>query len=151
MHLDGTHLLKAPRQKVWDLLLDSNTLAKVTPGITRLESIGGEKYKAIADVKIGPVSGSFTGQMEVTDKQEPESFVLKMMQNSKIGNVQAKGTIQLNAIDESQTEVIFSGDAQLSGLLARTGQRVLSGVARTLTSQFFHALEEELEASNTEA
>ncbi len=147
MHLDGTHLLYAPRQKVWDILLDSQTLAKVTPGITRLEEIGEETYKAIAEIKMGPVNGSFSGQMEVTDKQEPDSFVLKMKQNSKIGNVQAKGKIELKALDENKTEVVFSGDAQLSGLLARTGQRVLSGVARTLTQQFFSALEKELDST----
>ncbi len=145
MQLKGTHVLPASRERIWALLMDPNTLAKVTPGISRLDPIGEDKFKAIAEVKIGPVNGSFTGDMEVLDKVSPESFTLKMKQESKIGNVQAKGNISLKSIDEKNTEVEFSGKAQLSGLLARTGQRVLSGVARSLTNQFFKAIEEELE------
>ncbi|MEM6628937.1 MAG: carbon monoxide dehydrogenase subunit G [Bacteroidota bacterium] len=148
MQIEGTHVLSASREAIWALLLNPETLARVTPGITRLEPIGEHSYKAISEVKIGPVDGSFAGNMEVEDQVPPESFVLKMRQNSKIGNVTAKGNIFLKAIDPSTTEVEFSGKAQLSGLLARTGQRVLSGVARTLTDQFFKALEKELETTS---
>lgn len=147
MQLEGTHVLPASREQIWDLLMDPDTLARVTPGITRLDPIGEDSYKAIAEVKIGPVSGSFSGEMEVMDKVSPERFTLKMKQNSKIGNVQAKGDILLKTLDEKTTEVEFSGKAQLSGLLARTGQRVLSGVARSLTEQFFKAIEQELEST----
>lgn len=150
MRLEGTHILNAPVQQVWTLMLDPDILAKITPGIKSLEPIGDRKYKAISDVKLGPVSGSFTGEMEVADIREPERFTLKMKQNSKIGNVSAEGQIVLKAIDTSQTEVVFSGDAKLSGTLARTGQRVLSGVARTLTQQFFQSLEEELAVAKGE-
>ena len=146
MQLEGTHVLPASREQIWDLLMDPDTLARVTPGISRLDPTGEDTYKAIAEVKIGPVSGSFSGEMAVLDKVSPESFTLKMKQNSKIGNVQAKGAIALKALDEKTTEVEFSGKAQLSGLLARTGQRVLSGVARSLTDQFFKAIEKELES-----
>ena len=147
MKLEGTHMLSASREKIWELLLNPEILARVTPGITRLDPIGDFSYKAISEVKIGPVSGSFSGDMEVIDQVPPESFVLKMRQNSKIGNVIAKGNIFLKEIDSSTTEVEFSGKAQLSGLLARTGQRVLTGVARSLTEQFFKAIEKELEVS----
>ena len=69
-----------------------------------------------------------------------------MKQKSKIGNVNAEGSISLKTVEGNQTEVSFSGDAKLSGTLARTGQRVLSGVARTMTNQFFKSLEEEINA-----
>ncbi|HAK78420.1 MAG TPA: carbon monoxide dehydrogenase, partial [Runella sp.] len=36
------------------------------------------------------------------------------------------------------------GKADMSGLLARTGNRVMSGVASTLTKQFFKNFEDEL-------
>lgn len=124
--------------------MDAETLARITPGISQLQATGPDQFKAIANVKIGPVSGSFTGQVEIRDKAEPHSFVLRVEQNSKIGNVAADVHIQLTEKEPGTTEMSFTSDAQLSGLLARTGQRVLSGVANTLSSQFFKALEEEL-------
>ena len=94
---------------------------------------------------MGPVSGSFSGKLNVVDKQEPRSFVLNIKQNSKIGNVAADVKIELLSVSDNETELSFDGKANLSGLLARTGQRVMSGVANTLSKQFFRALEEELD------
>lgn len=144
MHLDGTYSLQASKEEVWSKLLDPKVLERVIPGIKTLESLGDDKYKAVSEVKMGPVSGSFKGSMEVLNKIEGEGFTLKMKQNSRMGNVSAQGTINLKEISSRETEVLFSGDAKLTGTLARTGQRVLSGVANTLTKQFFTALEKEV-------
>jgi len=144
MHLEGSHLLTAPVQEVWEKLQNPDILAKVTPGIKSLESTGDNTYIAISEIKIGPMNGSFKGELEVAEQKAPESFVLIIKQSSKIGNVKATGTIRLEERPSEQTEVFFSGDAKISGLLARTGQRLISGVANTLTKQFFKNLEEEL-------
>lgn len=144
MHLKGKHTLNTSADNLWSILMNADQLAKITPGVSKLEEIETDKYKAISNVKIGPVKGSFSGDLEVADKAENESFLLKVKQNSKIGNVAADVSIKLTAIDEQTTEMEFDGKAKLSGLLARTGQRVLSGVANTLTKQFFEALEQEI-------
>lgn len=149
MHLTGKHTFKASNDTLWNMLMDTDVLTRVTPGISKLEEIEKDRYKAIADVKMGPVSGSFQGEMEVADKSKPESFVLKVKQNSRIGNVAADVAIHLQPVSSDETVMSFDGDAKLSGLLARTGQRVLSGVANTLTKQFFKSLEEEIEAHKT--
>lgn len=146
MHLKGKHTLNTSTSNLWSILMDADQLAKITPGVSKLEEIETDKYKAISNVKIGPVKGSFSGDLEVADKAENQSFLLKVKQNSKIGNVAADVNIKLTAIDEQTTEMEFDGKARLSGLLARTGQRVLSGVANTLTKQFFEALEKEIAA-----
>jgi carbon monoxide dehydrogenase subunit G len=144
MQLKGTHTLPISRQNLWELLMDPDFLAKVTPGVTRLERTGDDTYEAIADIKMGPVKGSFSGDLAVKEKNEPESFVLEVTQKSKIGNVSATINLGLITVDDQQTSLEFDGKANLSGLLARMGQRVLSGVASTLTKQFFAALEEEV-------
>lgn len=144
MQLKGTHKFNASTNEIWSKLMDIDTLARITPGVSKLEEIGEDQYKAIAEVKMGPVSGSFSGNLNVQDKQEPRSFILNIKQNSKIGNVAADVKIELEPVSDNETELSFDGKAKLSGLLARTGQRVLSGVANTLSKQFFKALEEEL-------
>lgn len=144
MHLEGTHSLNASSQEIWNLLMDPDTLARITPAISRLEPLGDDKYKAVAEVKLGPVKGSFAGQMAVTDKKEPEHFTLLIEQKSRMGNANAEGRIVLKPTGENQTEVHFKGDAKLSGTLARMGQRVIGGVANSMVKQFFQNLESEL-------
>lgn len=149
MHLEGTHTLKASRDTVWKALLDPEVLARVTPGAKSLEPVGEDEYKAIFEVKMGPVKGDFKGKLAVVDKVAPESYRLKIKLTGKIGNVNAEGDLKLNSLSANETEVQFSGDAKLSGTLARTGQRVLSGVANTMTGQFFSAIDEEVAGADS--
>ena len=145
MHLEGSHTLQASTGMIWTMLMDPETLAKVTPGISSLEATGDDSFNAVSKVKIGPVNGAFSGTVQIVDKVEGESFKLIIQQKSKIGNVTAEGSIKLLPQSAEETEVQFAGDAKLSGTLARTGQRVVSGVARSLTKQFFTDLQSEIE------
>jgi uncharacterized protein len=142
MELNGSHLLTANIATVWKLLLNPDILAKITPGISELILETDQHYKAIAEVKIGPVKGRFEGTADLLDINEPHSFKLKVFQASKIGDVDATVQMNLKAVSDTQTELSFDGEADISGLLARTGNRVMSGVANSLSKQFFENFEE---------
>lgn len=145
MLLNGTHTLNASPNIIWGKLMDTDILAKIVPGISKLVKLADNEFEAISEIKLGPVSGKFSGGLTLTNIQEPSTFTLNVIQNSKIGNADAEIKINLFDLGNSQTELSFDGDAKLSGLLARTGQRVLSGVANSLTKQFFENFEEELQ------
>jgi uncharacterized protein len=145
MLLNGTHTLNASPNIIWDKLMDAEILAKIVPGISKLVKLGDNEFEAISEIKLGPVSGKFSGGLTLTEIHEPSTFTLNVTQNSKIGNADAEIKITLFDLGNGQTELSFDGDAKLSGLLARTGQRVLSGVANSLTKQFFENFEEELQ------
>jgi carbon monoxide dehydrogenase subunit G len=147
MQLTGKHIVNAVPPKVWKMLMDTETLAKVVPGISKLEKTGENTFKSIVEIKLGPVNGSFTGNLEMEDVNEEKGFTLKVLQNSKIGNANAAIKIDLLPVDDKQTEVAFDGDVKLSGLIAGMGQRVMGSVSNTLAKQFFSNLEKELEAA----
>ena len=149
MQLTGKHIVNAVPSKVWKMLMDPDTLAKVVPGISSLEKTGDNGFKSILQVKLGPVSGSFTGNLQMEDMNEEKGFTLKVLQNSKIGNASAAIKIGLLPVDDSRTEVAFDGDVKLSGLIAGMGQRVIGSVSNTLTKQFFANLEKEIEAPSS--
>src|SRR5690349_19055585 len=144
MQLAGKHVLHAAPSKVWATLMDKDTLARVVPGISRLEETGDHTFKSTLNIKLGPVNGSFTGDLQLDDLQEPNTFTLKAQQNSKIGNANAAIKINLEPVGSGDTEIAFDGDVKLSGILASMGQRVMGGVSNTLTKQFFSNLEKEL-------
>lgn len=144
MTLNGTYTVNAPAQTVWNMLMDPDTLARVTPGITSLEKIDADNFKAVAEVKFGPVGGAFSGNLKISDRREPEHFTLEIQQNSKIGNASAVVHLNMKALSDSQTEVSFEGEVKLSGMLATMGGRVVTPVANMLSKQFFEALEQEL-------
>ena len=144
MNLSGTHTVNASPKKIWDLLMDPDTLTRITPAITKLEKIDAENFKAIAEVKLGPVHAAFTGNLKLSDLKEPESFSLSIQQSSKVGNANAVMNMRMKELSPNQTEVSFDGDVKLSGMLNTMGQRVITPVANMLTKQFFEALNEEV-------
>ena len=144
MQLTGRHTITATPATLWNLLMDTETLAKVVPGISRLEKTGDNTFKSYIDIKLGLLGGSFTGDLQMEDIAEQKGFTLKVQQSSSIGKAHAVIKIDLNPVNETQTEISFDGDVKLAGLLAGMGQRVLSGVANTLTKQFFSNLDKEL-------
>ena len=147
MQLTGSHIVHAVPSTVWKMLMDTDTLAKIVPGISRLEKTGSDTFKSVIEIKLGPVNGSFTGNLELQDVEEEKGFTLKVLQNSKIGNANAAIKIGLLPVDDKQTQVSFDGDVKLSGLIAGMGQRVMGSVSNTLAKQFFANLEKELEAA----
>jgi uncharacterized protein len=144
MELTGKHIVNAPSSSIWTVLMHTETLAKIIPGISRLEKTGDNAFKSILEIKLGPVNSSFTGKLHMEEITDQEGFVLKLMQNSKIGNASGDIKINLSPVDHEKTEITFHGEVKLSGLLAGMGQRVVGSVAHTLAKQFFKNLEEEL-------
>lgn len=145
MVVQGKYEFKVSSGKLWDYLMDVEVLAKITPGVSKLEGLGDDKYKSYSVIKIGPVKSTFTGKLQVVEKNQPRYFQIKMEQLSRIGN--AHVTVHMNLEDNGSGMVAlaFDGKANLSGVIARTGQRVLSGVANAITREVFSALEKHIE------
>ncbi|MXX37918.1 MAG: carbon monoxide dehydrogenase, partial [Gemmatimonadetes bacterium] len=95
----------------------------------------------------GPINSTFNGALQVVDSKEPESYRLLIDVDGKIGQIAAKGHVRL-AENHETTTVEVEGGSQLTGRLASMGQRLLSGVARMFTNQFFKALEREVSIRN---
>ena len=132
---------------MWDLLNDPEVLARITPGVDTLEQTGPGQYQAVLHIKMGPINSTFNGALQVVDSKEPESYRLLVDVDGKIGQIAAEGHIRL-AEDHETTTVEVEGGSQLTGRLASMGQRLLSGVARMFTNQFFKALEREVSIRN---
>jgi carbon monoxide dehydrogenase subunit G len=157
VQLQGEYVVHAPRERVWQLLNDPAVLARITPGVTSLIPEGGEggegtdgsegndRYKATFVVALGPFKNTFNGRVEVADKQPPEAMTLKVQARGPGGGVAATGRITLSE-DESDpgaTRVAYTGEPQLSGVLATVGARLVQGASKSQADQFFASLERE--------
>ena len=147
MQLTGNQVLNADSSTIWQMLMDSDVLAKIVPGISKLEHLDDNTFRSTIEMKFGPVSGSFNGNLQMEDLTDQKSFILKTQQNSKIGSANAAIKIELANAGDHKTQVSFNGDVKLSGLLANMGQRLIGSVANALTKQFFTNFEKELEKS----
>lgn len=144
MEFKGKRNVETDHITLWNMLMDVEILPKIVPGISKLEKTGENTYKSVLEVKFGPVSGEFTGDMQMVDIKHQKSFTLKAQQHNKIGTVNSVMNIELIPISDNKTEVDFGGEVTISGMMSMMGQNVLGAVTDMLTKQFFANLDREI-------
>lgn len=151
MELKGRHKVETTVPILWKMLMDTETLSRIVPGVSKLEKTGYTTYSSELEIRMGPIATSFTGNAQMEDIVEQKKFTLKMQQSNKMGNANSVMKVELLAINESETEVIFEGELKITGLLASMGQKLLSSAANVLTKQFFANLDHELAKQQTDS
>ena len=139
MDLSGDHTFAAPRERVWQFLLDPETLRHCLPGCERLDEIGPDEYTATMKIGVAMIRGTYQGRVKITDKQEPERYRMLVEGKGAAGQISGEGLLEL--FDEGgQTRVHYSGSANVRGTLARVGARVMQPAANLIVGQFFNCL-----------
>jgi hypothetical protein len=134
--VQGNVLLPAGREQVWDLLTDPAKLAKLLPGCERLEAAGLDRYKVAIKFALAAISGSYSGSVELSEKKQPESLRMVLEGKGTPGFMRGEGRIRLTE-KKGQTELHYEGEAQVGGMIAAVGQRMIDVAAKRIIQQFF--------------
>lgn len=145
MDVKGTYLFNAPRDEVWEAVLDPDVLSNSLPGIQSLESIGENKYRAVMKVRIGPVQGQFNGTVELVDLNPPVGYHILLDASGAQGFVKGEGDLELEEQDDN-TKLHYSGKAQVGGRVASVGQRLMESSAQALIQQGLQAFDTQVKA-----
>lgn len=143
MEIHGTHTFGAPRDRVWELLLDPNALRAALPACKEFRQIGEDEFEATMSIGVGAVKGTYTGKIQVRDTEPPERYRLLVEGSGRPGFLKGNGLIDLEA-KEDTTIVTYRGQAQVGGMIAGVGQRLISASAQLVVGRFFEAMERQL-------
>ena len=147
MKIEGTQKIDAPRERIFAALIDPAVLQKCIPGCEQMEKTGENQYSARLTAGVGPVKGVFTATVSLQDIVSPEHYKLVVEGKGQPGFV--KGSGELNLKDTgSATEIQYTGEVNVGGLIASVGQRMIQATANMLAGRFFKALEAETAAQN---
>ncbi len=140
MKIKGQHKLAAPRQQVWEALLDPEVLARTLPGCESLDPIGENQYKMKMKLALAAVQGLFDGKVALEDPQPPESYRLVVEGTGKIGFLNGGGRFRLEEAGADETLVHYEGDVRVGGMIASVGQRLMDMTSKMMIRKFFAAL-----------
>lgn len=143
MKLQGKAILPGTPEQVWQLLNDPVRLARCLPGCERLEPAGPDRYQAVVKFALAAISGRYAGSLELTQKQPPRSLKLRLEGKGVPGFVKGEGELELAAMKD-MTQVRYTGVAQVGGMIAAVGQRMIDVAARKIIQQFFENSAREL-------
>ena len=148
MKIHGEHRFKAPREKVWEALLDPEVLSRTVPGSEGLEQTGENEFRGKLKMKVGPVQGVFEGRVELSDLEPPSGYRMTIDGRGALGFMNGTGLLSLSDDDEG-TLLAYEVDVQVGGRIASVGQRLVESSAKVITRQALRALEGQIDARVT--
>ena len=137
MTMTGEVTLPAERPKVWALLNDPEKLKSAIPGCQSLEKTGENGFTAVVKMKIGPVSATFKGKVELSDIVPLAGYTIKGEGEGGIAGF-AKGGAKVSLADATGGTLLrYDVDATVGGKIAQLGSRLIDGVAKNMADKFF--------------
>ncbi|MBA2316452.1 MAG: SRPBCC family protein [Euzebyales bacterium] len=143
MEIDNTFTVRAPIDEVWATLMDVDRVAGCVPGAKVLNQLSDDAYQVAMRVRLGPMTMSYRGQVEVTERDaDARRAVMRGKAKEAGGQGTADATVELNLQEDGElTRGTVHADVRLSGKVAAMGKGVIGDVAAQLVEQFAGNLE----------
>lgn len=151
MEMTGEQKIPAPREKVWEALNDPEVLKVSIPGCQELTKTEDGGFEARVKSKVGPVSATFTGAVQLSNIDAPNGYTISGEGKGGVAGF-AKGGADVRLTEEgSETLLSYTVNAQVGGKLAQIGSRLIDSTAKKMAGQFFEKFSEVVAAEQPEA
>jgi len=146
--IEGSVILKAPIEKLWDTLLEPETLRECIPGAEKIERVDENTYDCVVKQKVGPISVTFRFKNILTKIEPPTHLEMEGegVDIGKAGRFVQKTSIDLKENERGEVEVSYKCNASIVGKLAMFGDRIMKAKAKKVEKEFTAALQKKLES-----
>jgi uncharacterized protein len=147
MRFENRFDVDAPLDQVWDAVLDVERVAPTVPGAHVLERTGENAYRVAIKIRVGPMSMTYRGQVEITERDDAaHRAVMKARAKESRGQGTADADVTMVlAGSNGRTSATVTTEVELSGKVATMGQGVLQDVSGRLVETFARNLATMLE------
>lgn len=147
MTMSGEAALPAARPKVWAMLNDADVLRACIPGCQSLEKTGDNGFAAVAKIKIGPVSATFSGKVQLSDIVPDVGYTISGEGEGGVAGF-ARGGAKVSLADAAGGTLLrYDVEAHVGGKIAQLGSRLIDSVAKGMADKFFASFAEAATAS----
>ena len=146
MLIEGKFSLKAPIQKVWDHILEPETLAACMPGAEKVAKIDDKTYDAVVKQKVGIIKVTLKFRNQLTVVQPPNHLELEGEGEdiTKLGHFKQRTVMDLKEIGDGEVEVSYQSNVNIVGKLAMFGDRIMRSKAKDVEKEFTQNLQNKL-------
>src|ERR1700746_2956128 len=137
MTMTGEVQLPASREAVWAKLNDPEVLKACIPGCEELEKTDEHGFRAVAKMKVGPVSARFKGRVTLSDLNPPNGYKISGEGDGGVAGFAKGGATVALTEKDGGTLLTYNVEAQIGGKLGQLGQRLLNGAAKKVADDFF--------------
>jgi uncharacterized protein len=137
LEFSGSPEITAPKERVWERLMDPHFLARSAPGVESVEVIDPTHFKVISGFGAGSFKVRFTMGVELFDIVPGRSARMRMQAQAPGSAVDVLSSIEIRKAGPSTVQLNWSATSEITGTVAGLGARLMEGAARRLTEQFW--------------
>jgi carbon monoxide dehydrogenase subunit G len=141
---EGKYELKVPRQKLWDFVVDPTKIGKCLPELKSMEVESEDKFAAVIRLGVGPLKTDFKFRIEITGKKPVSNLRLRAAGSGSGSSVTIDTAIELREIPAG-SELAYTANANVAGIMASLGQRVIKDTAEKTVSGIFECIKTQVE------
>ncbi len=148
MLIEGNFALRAPIQKLWEALLDPETLASCMPGAEKVEKIDDKTYEAIVKQKVGPIKIKLKFKNVLKNVEPPNHMELdgEGQDVTKLGHFKQSTSVDLKDLGNGDVEISYKANVNVVGKLATFGDRIMKSKAKDVEREFTENLRQRLQS-----
>lgn len=147
MNFEQRVTIDAPRQQVWEFVMDVPRVVRCVPGAEDVEALGNDAYRGTLKIRVGPIALALKGDVQITerDEQAGKATMRADAADKRIGGaVKASMHLALDEKSPGSTELLITTDAQVLGKIGEFGQPVIRKKADQILAEFATNLKKEL-------
>ena len=137
LEFSGSPVIAAPRERVWERLMDPHFVAQSAPGVESVEAVDPTHFKVISGFGVGSIRVRFTMDVELFDIDAGKSAKMRVRGKAPGSAIDVVSKLQVDDAGSGGTQLKWSATSEVSGTVASVGARLMEGTARKLTEQFW--------------
>jgi carbon monoxide dehydrogenase subunit G len=137
LEFSGSPTIAAPRERVWERLMDPHFVAQSAPGVESVDAIDPTHFKVISGFGVGSIKLRFTMDVELFDIAPGKSSRMRVRGKAPGSAIDVVSSLQIDDAGPGRSQLNWSATSEVSGTVASVGARLMEGTARKLTEQFW--------------
>jgi carbon monoxide dehydrogenase subunit G len=143
--LEGTYLLKAPRQKIWGFIIDPTKIGKCLPDLKTLNIEGENKFVAVVRAGVGFIKADFKFKIEILEKMPIDRVQLRAVGSGSGSSITIDTNVELKD-DPVGSQLHYRSEAKIAGTIAGLGQRMIKDTADRTVAGVFDCVKRQVES-----
>ncbi|HZS31368.1 MAG TPA: SRPBCC domain-containing protein [Gaiellaceae bacterium] len=145
MNVSGERVFDAPRDVVWRVLNDPESMAKTMPGVESFDIHDDRRWTANVKIPLGLGGLKMKVDMEKVEEREPEFAKLAVKGHGVGAMMNMETSFTLGDAPEGGTSMAWSADVKIAGPVGSMGQRVLQPIVNQQVQHVLSALDAQIQ------
>ena len=147
MIVSGDKTLSAPRDAVWKVLNDPESMAKTMPGVENFDVHDPTHWTANVKIPLGLGGLRMKIDMDKVEEREPEYAKLAIKGKGVGAMLSMETQFELSDAPGGGTSMHWTADVKIAGPVGSMGQRVLQPIVNQQVQHVLTALDREVQAA----